>query len=142
MVDAVYDWSRFNSLPQGYDWIRAELARDPAVASEMARVALRHGNVSTLRRLARLLECEGAEPVVLSMNKAVSLAATVLVACSYLVGRVLRWHDDDPGRKLVVVSATVASGPLSFDIECCILPCTVKSRISVKDVCRSCPVRD
>ena len=66
LVDAVYDWSRFNSLPQGYDWIRAELARDPAVASEMARVALRYGNVSTLRRLARLLELEGAEPVVLS----------------------------------------------------------------------------
>jgi DMSO/TMAO reductase YedYZ heme-binding membrane subunit len=37
------------------------------------------------------------------MNKAVSLAATVLVACSYLVGRVLRWHDDDPRKKLVVV---------------------------------------
>ena len=27
LVDAVYDWSRFNSLPRGYDWIRAELAR-------------------------------------------------------------------------------------------------------------------
>ena len=22
LVDAVYDWSRFNSLPRGYDWIR------------------------------------------------------------------------------------------------------------------------
>ena len=32
LVDAVYDWSRFNSLPRGYDWIRAELARDPGVA--------------------------------------------------------------------------------------------------------------
>ena len=65
LVDAVYDWSRFNSLPQGYDWIRAEFTQDPAVASEIARVALRYGNVSTLRRLTRLLECEGAEPVIL-----------------------------------------------------------------------------
>jgi hypothetical protein len=24
LVDAVYDWSRFNSLPRGYDWIRGE----------------------------------------------------------------------------------------------------------------------
>ena len=37
------------------------------------------------------------------MNKAGLLAATVLVACSYLVGRVLRWHDDDARKKLVVV---------------------------------------
>jgi DMSO/TMAO reductase YedYZ heme-binding membrane subunit len=37
------------------------------------------------------------------MNKAVSLAATVLVACSYLIGKVVRWYNDEPGRKLVVV---------------------------------------
>jgi len=37
------------------------------------------------------------------MNKAVSLAATVLVACSYLIGRVVRWYNDEPRKKLVVV---------------------------------------
>ena len=57
----MYDWSRFNSLPQGYDWIRAELARDPGMAEEIVRVALRYGNVSTLRRLGKLLELEGVE---------------------------------------------------------------------------------
>ena len=59
LVDAVYDWSRFNSLPQGYDWIRAELARDREVSDELVRVALQYGNVSTLRRLGKLLELEG-----------------------------------------------------------------------------------
>ena len=59
LVDAVYDWSRFNSLPQGYDWIRGELARDPAMAEEIVRVALQYANVSTLRRLGKLLELEG-----------------------------------------------------------------------------------
>ncbi len=59
LVDAVYDWSRFDSLPRGYDWIRAELAREPKAASEIVRVALRYGNVSTLRRLGKLLELEG-----------------------------------------------------------------------------------
>ena len=29
LVDAVYDWSRFNSLPRAYDWIRGELAAGP-----------------------------------------------------------------------------------------------------------------
>ena len=37
------------------------------------------------------------------MNKSVALAATVLVACSYLIGRVVRRYDDEPGRKLVVI---------------------------------------
>ena len=40
LVDAVYDWSRFNSLPRGYGWIRAELSREPAMATEIVRIAL------------------------------------------------------------------------------------------------------
>ena len=64
LVDAVYDWSRFNSLPQGYAWIRAEMGREPAVAEGIVRVALRYANVSTLRRLGKLLEREGVgEPL-------------------------------------------------------------------------------
>ena len=65
LVDAVYDWSRFNSLPRGYDWIRAELARDPGMAEEIVRVALQYGNVSTLRRLGKLLELEGVAELLL-----------------------------------------------------------------------------
>jgi predicted transcriptional regulator of viral defense system len=65
LVDAVYDWSRFNSLPQGYDWIRTELARDPGTAGEIVRVALRYANVGTLRRLGKLLEMEGVKDSVL-----------------------------------------------------------------------------
>jgi DMSO/TMAO reductase YedYZ heme-binding membrane subunit len=37
------------------------------------------------------------------LNKATSLSAVVFVACSYLVGRVLRWHNHDPKLKLVVI---------------------------------------
>ena len=37
------------------------------------------------------------------LNKAVSLAAVFFVACSYLVGRVLRWHNDDPRIRLIVI---------------------------------------
>jgi DMSO/TMAO reductase YedYZ heme-binding membrane subunit len=37
------------------------------------------------------------------LNKAASLAAVFFVAASYLVGRVIRWHDHDPKLKLVVI---------------------------------------
>jgi DMSO/TMAO reductase YedYZ heme-binding membrane subunit len=31
------------------------------------------------------------------------LAAVIFVACSYLIGRVIKWHNDDPRTKLVVI---------------------------------------
>jgi DMSO/TMAO reductase YedYZ heme-binding membrane subunit len=37
------------------------------------------------------------------LNKATSLAAVVFVACSYLVGKVFRWHDHDRALRLVVI---------------------------------------
>ncbi len=36
-------------------------------------------------------------------NKATSLAAVVFVACSYLVGKIIRWHDDNKLQRLVVI---------------------------------------
>jgi len=37
------------------------------------------------------------------LNKAISLAAVIFVACSYLVGKIFRWHDHDKALRLVVV---------------------------------------
>jgi DMSO/TMAO reductase YedYZ heme-binding membrane subunit len=37
------------------------------------------------------------------LNKVTSLAAVIFVACSYLVGRVFKWHNHDPVIRLVVV---------------------------------------
>ena len=37
------------------------------------------------------------------LNKATALAAVLFVACSYLIGRVITWHNDDPKLKLVVI---------------------------------------
>ncbi len=36
-------------------------------------------------------------------NKATSLAAVVFVSCSYLVGKIIRWHDHDKALRLVVI---------------------------------------
>jgi DMSO/TMAO reductase YedYZ heme-binding membrane subunit len=37
------------------------------------------------------------------LNKATSLAAVGFLACSYLVGKIIRWHDHDPRLRLVVI---------------------------------------
>jgi len=65
LVDAVYDWSRFGSLPRAYQWIRAELANDDKGASRLVKTAIEYGNVSTIRRLGKLLELEGVRPSLL-----------------------------------------------------------------------------
>jgi len=61
LVDAVYDWSRFNSLPRGFGWIRAELAARRIAAAELVRVTLRYGDVGTIRRVGALLDREGVD---------------------------------------------------------------------------------
>lgn len=37
------------------------------------------------------------------LNKAASLAAVIFVASSYLIGKVIRWHDHDKALRLVVI---------------------------------------
>lgn len=59
LVDAVYDWSRFNSLPRGYDWIRAELNAGRVEAAHLVDSAIRYGDIGTVRRIGFLLEREG-----------------------------------------------------------------------------------
>jgi predicted transcriptional regulator of viral defense system len=61
LVDAVYDWSRFNSLPRAYEWIRTELVSKRVTAEELAASTLKYGNQGTIRRIGALLEKLGAE---------------------------------------------------------------------------------
>lgn len=59
LVDAVYDWSRFNSLPRAYAWIRSELASKRVDAGNLVIVTRRYGDKGTIRRIGALLEREG-----------------------------------------------------------------------------------
>jgi predicted transcriptional regulator of viral defense system len=59
LIDAVYDWSRFNGLPRAYDWIRREIGRSSRVAGKLVQLALEYGNQGTMRRIGYLLEREG-----------------------------------------------------------------------------------
>src|SRR3990170_3602251 len=61
LVDAVYDWSRFNSLPRGYAWIRRELEKKRVTPAELVDMTLRYGDIGTMRRIGVLLEREGAD---------------------------------------------------------------------------------
>lgn len=60
-MDAVYDWSRFNGVPRGYEWIRRELKEKRVTAAEVVRVTLRYGDTGTVRRIGALLELEGTK---------------------------------------------------------------------------------
>ena len=37
------------------------------------------------------------------LNKATSLAAVIFVACSYLIGKIIRWYDHNGPLRLVVI---------------------------------------
>lgn len=56
LVDAVYDWSRFGTLPQAFDWIRQDAEKDDAFPAELVQATIQFGNQATLRRIGALLE--------------------------------------------------------------------------------------
>jgi predicted transcriptional regulator of viral defense system len=56
LVDAVYDWSRFDSLPRAFDSIGEEVESDEAYAAELIDATTRFGNLGTVRRVGALLE--------------------------------------------------------------------------------------
>ena len=73
LIDAVYDWSRFNSLPRAYGWIRRELAEERAKAASIVDTTLRYGDKGTIRRIGALLESESIDPKLLrKLEKALS----------------------------------------------------------------------
>lgn len=65
LVDAVYDWSRFNTLPLALQWIADECSRDKALVAALAEAAAAFGNQGTIRRIGWALETVGAPAAVL-----------------------------------------------------------------------------
>ena len=59
LVDAVYDWSRFGTLPRAYSWIRNELLAKRVDAADLVELTLRYGDKGTVRRIGLLLEDAG-----------------------------------------------------------------------------------
>jgi len=65
LLDAVYDWSRFDSLPRAYDWIRSDIEANRIDPAHLAKSAIRYGNRGSVRRIGALLEQFGAAEKVL-----------------------------------------------------------------------------
>jgi predicted transcriptional regulator of viral defense system len=71
LVDAVYDWSRFNGIPRGYEWIRSELKAGRVSAAELIACTLRYGDTGTIRRIGVVLEREGVQgPLLRKLDRA------------------------------------------------------------------------
>jgi predicted transcriptional regulator of viral defense system len=66
LMDAVYDWSRFNSLPRGYGWIRQEITKDPKLPAALVDVTAQYGNKATVRRIGYLLEVMAQPPKIVN----------------------------------------------------------------------------
>jgi len=79
LLDAVYDWSRFNSLPRAYEWIRGELAAKRVTPADLTSVTLRYGDKGTIRRMGALLEREGlAGPLLGKLERALSPSTSLI----------------------------------------------------------------
>lgn len=65
LVDAIYDWARFGTLPRAYKWIRDDLRVGRITAEALVKCTLRFGDVGTIRRLGVLLESEQVDEIIL-----------------------------------------------------------------------------
>ena len=66
LVDAVYDWSRFDSLPRAYDWIRRDIEAGRIGPADLSKTTVRFGNLGTIRRIGAFLEQMGTQESVLN----------------------------------------------------------------------------
>jgi predicted transcriptional regulator of viral defense system len=65
LVDAIYDWSRFDSLPRAYGWIQQDIEAARVKPDDLAEMAILYGNLATIRRIGALLEQMGCDRRVL-----------------------------------------------------------------------------
>jgi predicted transcriptional regulator of viral defense system len=79
LLDAVYDWSRFNTLPRAYQWIREELTSNRVDPADLVAVTLRYGDIGTIRRMGALLENESADKPLLQNLERVLKPSTSLI---------------------------------------------------------------
>jgi predicted transcriptional regulator of viral defense system len=65
LIDAVYNWSRFNSLPEAYYWVQKVINENPEMAESLIDCCDAYGNTATKRRIGYLLDILGVEQIFL-----------------------------------------------------------------------------
>ena len=79
LLDAVYDWSRFDSLPRAFGWIREEIKKGDAFAADLVQVTLTYGNTGTSRRIGALLEMLNVqEPLLRRLEKSIGSSSSFI----------------------------------------------------------------
>lgn len=56
LFDAVYDYSRYNSIPKAYEWIKESIKNDSNLGEKIIQTTLRYGNQGTIRRIGYILD--------------------------------------------------------------------------------------
>ena len=79
LLDAVYDWSRYNTLPRAYEWITTTVEKESDVGDALINVTARFGNRGTQRRVGYLLEQRGLAADQLARLKRKLGSATSLI---------------------------------------------------------------
>ncbi len=56
LIDCIYDWNRYNTIPRVFKWIKKEIEKDADITEKLVSNAIRYGNRSVQCRLGYLLE--------------------------------------------------------------------------------------
>ncbi len=56
LIDCIYDWNRYNTIPKVFKWIKQEIEENPEITEKLVSNAIRYGNRIVQRRLGYLLE--------------------------------------------------------------------------------------
>jgi len=56
LIDCIYDWNRYNTIPKVFNWINDEIEKDPEIIAKLVSNAIRYGNKIVQRRLGYFLE--------------------------------------------------------------------------------------
>lgn len=79
LVDAVCDWSRFDTLPKAFGWISQEIKKNDALAPDLVQATIDFGNQGTVRRIGALLErLNVPEPVLRRLEKKLNPSSSYL----------------------------------------------------------------
>ena len=69
LLDAIYDWSRYNTIPRAYGWVVSSIEKESEFAQELVATTLKYGNKATVRRIGYLLSLCGVADVQLTKLK-------------------------------------------------------------------------
>lgn len=69
LLDAVYDWNRYNTLPRAYKWITEGINKDRKLIDDLIEMAVKFGNRGSVRRIGYLLEFVGTNTTKLARLK-------------------------------------------------------------------------